>query len=271
MDARVSQANRFLSTSANLDRALQTITYTLHLLHAILGRLLTVRLSDAALFVASSILSNSRAVSLFSSRISSSGFATLTSFTTSTAALATLIDDVRIFLRLGSILSIYTWGASVYHFPPKDRILQSIAWSQVCACALFQYLENGAYLGSKGVLGFGPRKVSNWYIWSSRFWMAHVLLEFGRLGREWALRRENNRPALETSDKDDNGVEAKRGEIGKLEEKDGWWRQIYINAAWLPITVHYGTESGLTGEAPIAILGLIAGLPGLRDAWRDTS
>lgn len=227
-----------------------------------------LRISKAAQFSATPLSSAALAIP---PSLTTSTAKTLTRLTTSTTALAAVIDDVRIFLRLGSLLSIYSWGASVYRSPPNDWMLQCIAWAQVCAYALFQYLENGAYLGSKGVIEFGPRKVRKWYVWSSRFWMAHVILEFGRLGREWALERVKVTPKLEPPEKLNEGVEERQSTNRKLTERQGWWKEAYVNAAWLPVTVHYGIESGFAGEAQIAVLSLIAGLPGLRDAWRATS
>ena len=98
--------------------------------------------------------------------------------------------------------------------------------------------------------------------------MAHVVLEFGRLAREWSINHE------EIGSKD-LGSEKQGGEIDhgqilvRREEKDReWWKQVYVNAAWFPVTVHYGSESGLVGEAQLALLGLVAGVLGIRDAWR---
>ncbi|MCJ1317790.1 hypothetical protein MMC15_003117 [Xylographa vitiligo] len=273
-DSHVSRINRLISTSSTLDTTLLTVTYTLHLLHALLNRITTLRLSIAA-----KSLDNFFAQLPYALPPSSTFFATLTPsptshlfrLTTSTAALAALIDDVRIFLRLGGLISIYTWGASTYRSPPQDRVLRSIAWGQIGACALFQYLENGAYLGSKGVFAFGSEKVNRWYVWSSRFWMAHVVLEFGRLARQWSISREE--PASKDVKSERQGDEVNNGQIlARREEEDReWWKQVYVNAAWLPVTVHYGSESGLVGEAQLALLGLVAGVVGIRDAWRATS
>ena len=127
---------------------------------------------------------------------------------------------------------------------------------------MFQYLENAAYLGSKGVLNFGQRKITRWYMWSCRFWALHVLLEFVRLARVRALRRKEGIPS---------GREEKEGkmEVAKAEAK--WWRDVYINAAWMPLTIHFSTEKGFVGEGTTAALGLIAGILGLKEAWKVTS
>ncbi|MCJ1393536.1 hypothetical protein MMC18_006411 [Xylographa bjoerkii] len=272
-DSHVSRISRLISTTSNLDTTLLTITYTLHLLHALFDRLTTLRLSIAAQSLSDLLSQLPFAIppsSTFYATLIPSPTSRLFRLTTSTAALAALIDDVRIFLRLGGLLSIYTWGSSVYRSPPQDWILRSIAWGQVGACAMFQYLENGAYLGSKGVFAFGNEKVNKWYVWSSRFWMAHVVLEFGRLARQWSLQREEGiAKKLGTESKDDEN------DLGRLlvkndEEQREWWKQVYVNAAWLPVTVHYGSETGIVGEAQLALLGLVAGILGIRDAWKAT-
>lgn len=227
--------------------------------------------------------------------------------TTSLAAFTSLIDDFRIFLRLPALLSIWAWGASVYRSPPKDRVLRAIAWAQVISCALFQALENAAYLGSKGVLDLGrwvegknSRGVARAFVWTSRFWMAHVVLEFGRLGRVWVLRqREGTNGSKDESvtsvqaegaitgdtevEKEggkETGLAVNGGEAGASDNESGldtrtaderaWWKDIYVNAAWLPLTMHWSTEEGIASEAQVAILGMIPGYLGLREAWRAT-
>ncbi|MCJ1433288.1 hypothetical protein MMC27_002647 [Xylographa pallens] len=272
-DSHISRVNRLISTTSTLDTTLLTVTYTLHLLHALLKRITTLRLSIAAKSLHNLLVQLPYVLppaSTFFATLTPSPASRLFRLTTSTAALAALIDDVRIFLRLGGLLSIYTWGASVYRSPPQDRVLRSITWGQVGACALFQYLENGAYLGSKGVFAFGNEKVNKWYVWSSRFWMAHVVLEFGRLARQWSLNREGIASKDLGSEK--QGEEIDHGQIlARREEEDReWWKQVYVNAAWFPVTVHYGSESGLVGEAQLALLGLVAGVLGIRDAWKAT-
>ena len=133
---------------------------------------------------------------------------------------------------------------------------------QIMANVFYQYLENGAYLASKGIFAFGETKVNRWYIWSARFWMAHVVLEFGRLARVRMLRRRQGKIS---------GGEEKENKVVAAKEEVVWWRDAYVNAAWMPLTVHYSVEGGYVGEASIAALGLVAGLFGIREAWRETA
>ena len=126
---------------------------------------------------------------------------------------------------------------------------------------MFQYLENGAYLGSKGVLGFDNRKITRWYVLSCRFWALHVSLEFVRLARVRFLRRREGNPS---------GREEKESKVAMVEEAK-WWRDFYVNAAWMPLTLHWSTEKGIgAGEGTTAALGLVAGVLGLKEAWEAT-
>lgn len=296
---------RLLASTPHLDTTLLTLTYTLHLVHAALLRAPTLpllshlfsRLKPSSIAV---IPPDTAIIAL--SRYPTSSIARLT---TSLAAFTSLVDDFRIFLRLPALLSIWAWGASIYRSPPKDRVLKAIAWAQVMSCALFQALENAAYLGSKGVVDLGrwvergnDRGVARAYVWSSRFWMAHVLLEFGRLGRVWALKENDETgssrdqsaaehavtggPEVEKEGGKETGLVVSEGGAETLSNHEGdfdkttaeeraWWKDIYVNAAWLPLTMHWGQEEGIASEAQIAILGMIPGILGLKAAWRATA
>ncbi|KAA6411926.1 MAG: hypothetical protein FRX48_04076 [Lasallia pustulata] len=80
---------------------------------------------------------------------------------------ADLIDGFRILLRLWGLLGILAWAKSVSETPPHDTILHTIAWAQILVNALYQLLENGAYLASHQVLSWSEQKVNRWYLWSS--------------------------------------------------------------------------------------------------------
>lgn len=116
------------------------------------------------------------------------------------------------------------------------------------SCTVFQALENAAYLATKGVLEVKGERIVGWYRWSARFWAVHVLMEFVRLWR-----------VGQTADLKDEKAEAK------------WWRDLYVNVAWAPMTWHYSVAGGLISEASVAGLGLVAGVLGLREAWKVTA
>ena len=73
-------------------------------------------------------------------------------------ALSSLISDVRIFARIFGLLGIYRWGKAVLQNEEQDSVVRGITSVQVGCNVIFQILENGAYLSSKGVLGWNEQK-----------------------------------------------------------------------------------------------------------------
>ncbi len=121
-------------------------------------------------------------------------------------------------MRLWGLLGIWSWGAATWRDPPRDRALKALAWTQVVANALYQYLENGAYLGSHGVFAFSTAKQNRWYAWSSRFWMAHVVLDFARLARVRQLRHRSGESV-------GGEGEEKEGKVERVKEEAKWRRR----------------------------------------------
>ncbi|KAL7267319.1 hypothetical protein RUND412_010098 [Rhizina undulata] len=253
-NAFISRVNRLMSTTAGADKALMTIAYTIQLVTPFLGRLptlLTIPLPTP--------------IPLF---LPPPSAATLERVGKSLRALNSLISDVRIFLRLWGLFGIYEWGRSVFEKPLKDKMLQAIAVAQVLANAAYQVLENAAYLAQHGVLPIGQRKQNKMWLWSSRFWMVHVGLEFVKLRREHTLRV--------------NARKGRRGVFGRKDEKEGlstvdwaeewaWWRQVLSNCAYAPLTVHWSMEGGALSQPVVGALGTIAAIIGLQNAWGKTS
>jgi len=194
----------------------------------------------------------------------------------SSAALAGLIDDFRCFMRLKGLLGIWSGGVGLYRNPPKDLVLRVVGAGQITAIAAFQAMENAAYLASKGVIRWAPQKIGRWFLWSARFWMVHVMLEFVKLLRVRQLREGRAKAILDV--KVDLGTDEKvkvveeRGKEEKMDElaETKWWRDLYVNAAWAPLTVHYSTASVNLSEGTIAFLGAFCGWMSLSKAWEAT-
>lgn len=160
------------------------------------------------------------------------------------------------------MLGIYKWAKSVFdpeNGKGKDTVLKRIEYAQVLVNMCFQYLENGAYLSSKGVFGWDEKRQNRAWIWSSRFWMAHVVLDFGRLGRELVLRREIGSRIGEG------------GEATALEEskwRAAWGREMVVNSAWAPLTAHWSVDGGLITDFWVGLCGTVVGVLGMRQRWR---
>ena len=255
-----------LSSSSNVDTALLTVGYALHLTHASLSRISDARLLLAARHLAKK-LSNAAPHALLPNEalvatITTDPASRLARTQQSVKALSGLIDEFRVFMRLWGLFKIWSWGAGLRRSPPKDGVLRWTSWMQVGACFTLQFLENRAYLASKGVLGHAKSKVAKWYIWSARLWACHILLEFVRLAREATLERAQEPASTEDS------KEAKSEKVKKVAK---WWRDIYVSAAWMPLTIHWSMAEGFASEGFVAALGLVPGVLGLREAWRASA
>ena len=260
-DRILNRLTAVLSTPAGTDTLLATTGYTLQLLHANLNTLLASQLQR----LAHKVLQNSRDVLLPGETVIASLPAPATAtflvrLSASSKALSDLIADYRIFVRLWGLLAIYQWGKSVVFDPPADKVLQRVGLAHVAVNVAFQGLENLAYLGQHGVISRSPQRQARDWVWSSRFWAAHVLLEFVRLARLRALWDR------ETIDGDDKEAKAKR-----KDEVDAWWRELLINVLYAPMTLHWSVEEGLFGDGLIGFFGATAGTLALRDIWKKAA
>jgi Peroxisomal biogenesis factor 11 (PEX11) len=222
-----------------------------------LDRLSRRRLEKTALAVAAQVDGNLLPGETLIATISQDPGSRLVHASKRLRALADLIADIRAFLRVWGTLGIWSWGSEVLKEPPKDKVLKWITWMQIGANVAYQYLENGAYLAQHGILGLDEQKQMRWWVWSSRFWMAHVVLDFGRLWREKMTREVDK--------------ECEDWEAQHLKREEKWWRDTYVNAAYAPLTLHWSLEGGAVGETWVGILGSIAGILGFREMWRSTA
>ena len=243
------------------------MAYTLHLAHASLSRITSARLLLAARSFAEKLSSVAPDALLpgetLIATVAPAPTSRLLRTQQAVKAFSGLIDDFRVFTRLWGLLKIWSWGAGLWKSPPEDQFIRAIVWAQVGTSLVFQYLENCAYLASKGVLALGEKRITRWYIWSARLWATYVFLDLVRLAREAALQRQE-----ETL----RGTEDEKGsKVQRLERATKWWRDVYANAAWMPLTIHWSMEGGLVGEGLIATLGLVPGILGLKDAWKASA
>jgi Peroxisomal biogenesis factor 11 (PEX11) len=266
-DRTVEQLSRMLSTPAGTDTLLLTICYTSRLSAAVLSSISLHRLHQAAReFVDKAVsLPPNTAVIIDTSNIPPSR---LLITATRLKALSTLISDFRTFTRLWGLIGIYKWGKSTLQSPPEDVVLRQIAYMQVISNIFFQYFENGAYLSSKGVLGWSPEKQGRAWRYSSRFWMTHVTLNFVRLYRETVLRANRGTTEQKRTDGPKGDVITDRDEVEWLAR---WRKDMVSNFAWAPLTVHWSLESGLVSEFWVGLLGSVAGVAGLRVLLKNTS
>lgn len=160
-------------------------------------------------------------------------------------SLSLKLADTRILLRLHGIIPTYQWFLSTHYSPPSDPTLATVAKLQTYANLCYFPLENAAYLGMHDILPMSKRTETDLWLWSSRFWAAHVALEFVRLWRERVIKSKGK------------GKE-------KMEEREAWdkrwWGSLIMNLAYAPQTVHWSVEGGVFSDIHIAYCGVIAAL-----------
>lgn len=106
--------------------------------------------------------------------------------------------------------------------------------------------------------------------------MVHVGLEIGRLVRVWGMGEGRGEPRK--GNEGDGKAAMVKNEVGNevmmaVKEKDNgeekWWRDVLVNAAYAPMTMHWSVEDGILAEPFLAALGLVAAGLGFRQAWRE--
>ena len=55
------------------------------------------------------------------------------------------------------------------------------------------------------------------------------------------------------------------------EETESWWRDLKINLAYAPMTLHYSLANGLLNDSTVALCGVLASYWGLKGAWQRTA
>ena len=222
-----------MSTATGTDRALMTTSYSLTALTAQLDRISYYRaLAHSNNAQQASIVPLGFLSYLLLARKQEAS--RLAAISTHLKALASLISDVRIFMRLWGLFGIYEWLIDTLRNPPKDMTMRKIAYLQIAVNILYQILENLAYLGQHKVLPIGKKRQGSYWLWSSRFWMAHVLLEFCRLKMERDL-------SLRGKEKAESGNAPRWYKVVDVMKSDGkksvWLRQLWSNMAYAPLTV----------------------------------
>ncbi|PGG98780.1 hypothetical protein GX51_06640 [Blastomyces parvus] len=190
-------------------------------------------------------------------------------------ALSALLSETRTTLRLLGLLSLWSWGSATLKSPPADPLLRTVAYAQVAVNVVYQVLENVAHLAGKGVVSRRAVErwgsVGKWYVWSTRAWLGHVLLEFVRVWREYVLardRRRRRRRGGGGGDREKIGEDEGEGEM----QVRGWKKSIVNSLAWLPLCVHWSFEDGVgVPDKMVGVLSMTASAWGVYDMWNATA
>lgn len=229
-DALLTRLHKCLATPAGIDTVMLFLCYTSRLSASALTGLSA---SPAGKWLA--LLLSGRSASTLATRL---------------RALSTLLSEARTILRLWALLGMYTWGKGLVSKTffgsssaekKESKTTTVIEWARLLCCVGLQGLENGAYLSSKGVMGWTPAQQGLAYKWSARFWAAYIGIELGRL---------------------------LAGSTG--DETAEWRKKVARNAAWMPLTLHWSSDVGFVNEPLIGALASVPGIIQMRDLWAST-
>ena len=267
-DALLRRISSLLTSSSGIENTIGTVLFTATLLHSQLTRILERRYENLALALASkaseAILPGETIVASIEAPESK-----LAKTCVGLKALSDACADVWMFLRLFGLFHIYRWASEFNENQHRDPIVKILVWLQIGSAAMFQGVENIAYLASKGVLsGKGwEQRSSRWMAISSRFLFSQFALEGLRLLR---VRQLNWDESLGAEKKDDEGgVEVQSEALKKR-----WQRDFYGNAAWLPLAFHLTYEDDSNSpisEAWQGFCGFVPCVLGLKDAWKEAA
>jgi len=150
-------------------------------------------------------------------------------------------------------------------------MLRKIAYLQISVNVLYQSFENLAYLGQHKVLPIGKKRQNSFWLGSSRFWMAYVVLEFWRLKRDWELSLKGKAVDRKVDIEED----PRWYEVGYVMKSKGkkslWLKQVWSNMAYAPLTMHWSVDGGVLSPLSVGTFGTIAGIIGLHQEWNQSA
>ena len=160
-------------------------------------------------------------------------------------------------MRLWGMLGVYAMAKGNYLKPPKDALLNAVSWTQTLALGSYYVCENAYYLAGKGVLhGWTGPEIKMWAKRSLRMFLAYVVLDFVRLYRSRQLLGVKKATAVDVKEKED---------ISK--EEKVWVRTAVVDAAYVPLSLHWASEAGVLSEGWVGALMTFVGVVKFRAAW----
>jgi hypothetical protein len=253
-DARITRLSKILSTSGGVDSTLTLVGYSLFFVSSQLSNLQYLELKILSRLVA-------RNASDSALKHGSASIVRLADLESSMKLLAGMCSDFRTFTRLWGLLGIYAMVKRNYIDPPKDVILNAVAWTQTFALGSYYVYENGYYLAGKGVLkGWTAGDIKKWAKTSLKMFLAYVVLEYVRLYRTRQLLEVKRAKAVSAKDND---------EIEK--EEAVWWRTAVMDIAYTPLGMHWASENGMLSDGWAGALMSMVGLIKFRAAWALTA
>ncbi|KAI5305974.1 hypothetical protein KEM56_002686 [Ascosphaera pollenicola] len=261
LDSFIRRLTKLVSTNTGEDRFIGTCGYVAQIIHylispafaSLINRYRSLR--GKSLIVAPSV-SNKDAAKI-SPRL---------------LALSALASETRTTLRLLGLFPLLTWGSSTLKSPPKDKILGPITFTQIISIILYQFLENVAWLTSKGVLppnNFIVRRlggIPRTFIHSVRFWLFYIVLQLFKLARERQLARQARLTKEATGRLDKEALQAETQGLRAAKQS------LVSSLSWLPLCMHWSFENGIgVPQEAVGLLSFTAGAWALKDLWAATA
>jgi hypothetical protein len=258
-----------MSTPSGIDTVLLFICYTSRLGSSVLSSLATRLLHRSAAEWVALITANKTTTVVLSTDKAPVTRAAAASLVLAGRLknLSGLLSEARTVLRLWALLGMYGWakrlisqslaarrksggeksaGEEVKEVAEQTTLDSAIAYSQLLVCIVFQALENGAYLSSKGVMGWDQAK-QNWANkWSARLWGVYIGIDLGRLA-----------------------AEALNGQKGGITPQ--WRDNVLRQMAWAPLTMHWGSDKGVVPDWMVGALASVPGVLQMRELWAATA
>ncbi|KAK9370033.1 hypothetical protein V1509DRAFT_618342 [Lipomyces kononenkoae] len=259
-DPALAKADRILSASSSLDLNLMTLQYALVFVSESITAVHNRRVLRQV-YRQLSILLNYFGSGSNMAVVTADVAVPRPSIAVRMRTLSSLISDIRIFHRLWGLIGLLRWAIATLQSPPKDSWLAAVAYLQVVSNLLYQPLENIAYLGSHDIIPVSKAKINRLWVVSSRLWAAHVILEFVRLGRQKYLAVQKN--------KDDAGEKKAEAKTESAMAEVLWRRQLLVNTAYFPLTIHWSMQTGFLSELAVGVLGTVAGGARLIPLWKQ--
>jgi hypothetical protein len=166
---------------------------------------------------------------------------------------------------------------SLERAPPPTRRLHTIertqGWSMLAFFPLqhLSFLRTNDLIPSSLPLPTRPIKLNDRAVslWSTRFWMAYVVLQLAHLREDRTLLVKRQR-ALDKLSSREKLQPLERVELAR--RWDAWYNELAVNLSFLPMTVHWSLEKGLFGnEIWVSVLGLAAAIGSFRSGWKATA
>ncbi|KAG2067470.1 hypothetical protein BDR04DRAFT_1104991 [Suillus decipiens] len=199
----------------------------------------------------------------------------------SLASFSSIISDARTLGRFWGLLPIFQWMISMERNPPPTRTLHTIERLQGWSMLGFYPLEHLYYLRShnliptsvpslSAILGRSSKRIplneNKLILWSCRFWLLYIVLQFAHLREDRKLlltRQRNLRKGKGFSDEDKEDLRNRWDSLGN---------ELVANATNLPLALHWSLEGGIfTNDIWVTILSLVNGIATFRGGWRATA